>query len=388
MREAFVGFDSAWAGRAPGGIAWATFSNRRLETCTEPQLAGFDDAERIIETLRTDHDYVLVAIDQPTVVPNQTGQRPVDGVARALIGKLRSGVQPANRSKASMFGPTAPIWRFLNRLGASQDAPGARAATDGLYLLEVFPALALPALQPEILTRGKAAFYNPARKKTFAPDDWRLVADTVRDRAGKRGLAPLSEWAGRQTDLTAPSKQDQDRLDSAICLLVALEWRHAPRDRVALIGDARTGYMVTSVSPETREILGRAAIEHRVPFEAPRSERRSRVRVFFDEATLRRRLVQAARAHTTLEYGDVAREFGFRWSQGALSALTGTLRLIGEANRRRGEPQLMALVVKKAEGIPGGGYFRTMGTDVSSPSDQHDLHRAELERVWNFDWPD
>ena len=359
-----------------------------METCTEPQLAGFDDAARIIETLQSDHDYVLVAIDQPTVVPNQTGQRPVDGVARALIGKLRSGVQPANRSKETMFGPIAPIWRFLKRLDARQDAPGARAATDGLYLLEVFPALALPALQPEILTRGKAAFYNPARKKTFAPDDWRLVADTVRDRAVKRGLAPLSEWAGRQTDLTAPSKHDQDRLDSAICLLVALEWRYAPRDRVAVIGDARTGYMVTSVSPETREILGRAAIEHGVPFEAPRSERRPRVRVFFDEAALRTRLVRAARTRKTLTYGEVARDFGYPWSQGAMSALTGTLNRIGDENQRSGEPQLMALVVNKADRIPGPGYFRTLGTNLSSPSDQHDFHRLELERVWNFDWPD
>ena len=262
-----MGFDSAWAGKTPGGIAWATFANGHLENCWEPRLARFDDAAEKIETLRTEHDYVLVAVDQPTVVPNQTGQRPVDGVARALIGKLGSGVQPANRSKASMFGPSAPIWRFIDRLGARQDPAAARAATEGLYLLEVFPALALPALQPEILTRRKAAFYNPVRRKTFTLSDWRLVGDAVRQSADKWGLARLSEWAGRQTDLTAPSKQDQDRLDSAICLLVALEWRQAPRDSVAVFGDAHTGYMVTPVSPETREVLRSAADEQRVPFD-------------------------------------------------------------------------------------------------------------------------
>lgn len=420
MREAFVGFDSAWAGKAPGGIAWASFVDHRLESCAEPQLAGFDDAARRIETLRTEHDYVLVAIDQPTVVPNQTGQRPVDGVARSLIAQLRSGVQPANRSKATMFGPNAPIWRFLERLRASQDPAAARTAASGLYLLEVFPALALPALQPEIMARGKAAFYNPARKKTFTLADWRLVADAVRERAGERGLPLLSGWLGRQTDLAAPDKQDQDRLDAAICLLVALEWRQAPRDRVAVIGDAKSGYMVTPVSPATRKILKRAAREQQVPFdssraetrtlpqptlhleddqhdrrsagpapsESSRSDRRSRIRVSFDEAALRARLVQAARAHTTVEYGDVARAFGFRWSQGTLSALTATLRLLGEANRRRGEPQLMALVVNKAEGLPGQGYFRTIGADISSASDQRELHREELEKVWKFDWPD
>lgn len=419
-REAFVGFDSAWAGRAPGGIAWATFANGHPETCGEPQLAGFDDAAHLIETLRTEHDYVLIAIDQPTVVPNATGQRPVDGVARALIGKLGSGVQPANRSKASMFGPSAPIWRFIDRLGARQDPASARAATEGLYLLEVFPALALPALQPKILTRRKAAFYNPVRKKTFTLSDWRLVADTVRHNASKRGLVPLSEWSGGQMDLTAPSKQDQDRLDSAICLLVALEWRQAPRDSVAVFGDAHTGYMVTPVSPETREVLRSAADEQRVPFDThwpdtefsartrlrasgiqqprsaddpnmrrtTRSHSPSRRRIFFDEAVLRNHLVQAARAHKTLTYGEVARTFGYRWSQGALTALTGTLRRIGVENRRRGEPQLMALVVNKAGRIPGPGYFQTLGIGRSSQSELPTLHARELTKIWSFDWPD
>ena len=64
MSEAF---DSAWAGKAPGGIAWATFEGRRVAAFAEPTLAGFDKAAQIIETLRAECDYVLVAVDQPTV---------------------------------------------------------------------------------------------------------------------------------------------------------------------------------------------------------------------------------------------------------------------------------------------------------------------------------
>lgn len=389
MREAFVGFDSAWAGKAPGGIAWATFVDRRLETCGEPQLAGFDDAARRIETLRTEHDYVLVAIDQPTVVPNETGQRPVDGVARSLVAKLRSGVQPANRSKATMFGPNAPIWRFLDRLGASQDPAAARTATGGLYLLEVFPALALPALQPEILARGRAAFYNPARKKTFTIADWRLVADAVRQRAEQRHLPRLAAWARRQADLAAPGKHDQDRLDAAICLLVALEWRQAPRDRVVVMGNGQTGYMVTPVSPDTRAILERAATEQGVPFESFRQTTDAAPgRIHFDDILLRQCLVRAARARRTVTYGEVARQFGFPWSQGTQSALVATLMRIGEENRRRGEPQLMALVVNKAHGRPGQGYFQAVGLGASPQSEQRSQHAREVEEVWVFEWPD
>ena len=418
--EAFVGFDSAWTGKTPGGIAWVTFEGRRLAAFAEPKLAGFDEAARMIETLRAECDYVLVAVDQPTVVPNETGSRPVDGIARGLISKLGSGVQPANRGKETMFGSNAPIWRFLARLGACENPPAARTATHGLHLLEVFPALALPALEPEILKRGQAAHYNPANKKTFSRNDWRLVAGSVRRCASALGIAPLSHWAGQQIGLAVPTKRDQDCLDAAICLMVALEWRRAPRDRVAVIGDGRTGYMVTLVSPETRNILERAAIAKGMPFDArwqdaeqppnsttarteatydrhravlagpgttrPRS--RHRDRLVFDQTLLTTCLVQAARAGRTLTYGEVAGRFGIPWSQGTSSALTSALKRIGEANRLRGEPQLMALVVSKKSGTPGQGFFQTTGLGSSTESEQRGHHQEHLRQVWVFDWPD
>ena len=431
MREAFVGFDSAWAGKAPGGIATAVFVDRRLAAFTEPRLARYDEAARMIETLRSECDYVLVAVDQPIVVPNESGSRPVDGVARCLISKLRSGVQPANRGKEEMFGSNAPIWRFLQRLGACENPPAARTSTRGLHVLEVFPALALPALEPEILKRGRAARYNPT-KRTFSRDDWRLVAECVRCRASALGMVPLSRWAGCQAGLAVPTKHDQDRLDAAICLVVALEWRFGPRDRVAVIGDGRSGYMVTPVSAETREVLERAATAKGVPFDAdwqeserpPSSTRRPqrmsthdvpapvaspppakrsaasdrpsatrprsryRDRIVFDRTLLRACLVQVARAGGMLTYGEVAHRFGIPWSQGASAALVSALERIEEENRRRREPLLMSLVVSRESGMPGRGFFLATGTGSLAESDRRARHQEHLRQVWAFDWPD
>ena len=188
-REAFVGFDSAWAGNAPGGIASATFSQGRLVETRLPEPAGFDRAAAIIEELKSTHDYVLVAIDQPTVVPNQTGSRPVDRVAASLISRLGGGVQPANQgktrsgrtmpSKVRMFGPEAPIWRFLRRIDVVQNPPQSRSAPSGRHAIEVFPALALPALEPAILERKRAARYNPANRKRFLLPDWRPLHNSL-----------------------------------------------------------------------------------------------------------------------------------------------------------------------------------------------------------------
>ncbi len=276
-REAFVGFDSAWAGKAPGGFASATFSQGRLVGTRLPQPASFDRAATIIEELASTHDYVLVAIDQPTVVPNETGSRPVDKVAASLVSRLGGGVQPANRGKAKsgepipgkveMFGAEAPIWSFLRRLDARQNPPKARSAESGLHLLEVFPALALPALEPAILERKRAARYNPANRKRFSLADWRLVSLAASRHAEARRMNRLSEWAQGLAQSATPTKTDQDCLDAAICLIAALQWRYAPRDQVTVLGDALCGYMVTPVTPETRAILEAAAAKRGVPMD-------------------------------------------------------------------------------------------------------------------------
>ena len=264
MREAFVGFDSAWGGKQPGGIVSVSFDNGEFDSWSRPESASFECAARIIEKLRDKHNYVLVALDQPTLVPNEKGMRPVEKVASSLICKLRSGVQPASRSKSELFGPNAPVWKFLNRIDARENPTVARGARRGLHLIEVFPALALPALEPRIMSRRHAARYNP--DKTFSLCDWKLVANAVARHAEELGVPRLSQWARAAAGYYRVDKTLQDQLDAAICLIIALQWRRAPSNRVAVIGDGQHGYMVTSISTETKKILQSAAKEREVPF--------------------------------------------------------------------------------------------------------------------------
>lgn len=278
MREAFVGFDSAWTGKNTGGFVCAS-----LKTDEEPEvdlvhdpLPNFETAAARILDLISSHDYVLIAIDQPTIVPNLSGSRPVDRVAASLMSTLRSGAQPANRGKEdkekrAMFGDDAPIWKFLEGIGARENPMAAQTEEKGLFLIEVFPALALPALQPGFFRRKDAARYNPDKKKMFKIKDWEMVARTVEHHSERQGLIQLASWARRVANNTAPAKQDQDQLDAAICLLVALQWRRASADTksrcgIALLGDGSTGYMVTPVSSGTARILSQAAKKRGVPF--------------------------------------------------------------------------------------------------------------------------
>ncbi|MFT3810360.1 MAG: DUF429 domain-containing protein [Micropepsaceae bacterium] len=388
-RFCFVGFDSAWTDKAiqPGAIAAAVFENGQCVLEYEPQLARFSDALSFIKKVSQDADYTLIALDQPTVVPNQTGGRPAERVARSVI----SGVQPARREVVSMFGDSAPIWTFLKALGARQNPPASRVADRGTFLMEVFPALSIPSLEAMFWKRKKPAKYNPGNPK-FDLSDWRILTQSLAGHADRLGLQQVSAWLQEQHENSAPTKSDQDRLDGALCLILAVEWRAGPLSSMLCIGDALTGYIVTHATGATRDVILRSAGLRGVPvddswpadvaydgFESmpltPSKPRTSKAapfsapaqipaikasqpeKVVFEPKALRNLLIQCARNSRTITYGEVARHFGFKWSQGAGSALNPVLNGLGDENMRRNEPLLMVLVVGKSSGLPGPGFF-------------------------------
>lgn len=81
----------------------------------------------------------------------------------------------------------------------------------------------------------------------------------------------------------------------------------------------------------------------------------------FDRAELRDLLIDCARRQRTITYGEVAARNRVAWSQGASVALVSALNDIDRVNRLAGEPRLMALVVSKSSGMPGPGFFKTVG---------------------------
>ena len=85
-RVVFVGFDSAWTDKptAPGATCSITYEDRRFTRFETPRLASFAEALAFIRSVHGTGP-TLVAIDQPTVVPNATGMRPVDRVAVSLV---------------------------------------------------------------------------------------------------------------------------------------------------------------------------------------------------------------------------------------------------------------------------------------------------------------
>ncbi|MBI5940831.1 MAG: DUF429 domain-containing protein [Caulobacterales bacterium] len=270
MKRVFIGFDSAWADnpKAPGAICALVLEGDEPATFLPPRLAGFSAAAEFVADAAHDADYVLIGIDQPLIVPNADGMRPCERVASSIIGKLGGGVQPARRGGggARFFGDSAPIWRFLEAASVRLNPNEARVETIGRFAIEVFPALALPSLQPAIFSRGRAAKYNPALRSKFDLADWRLVCNGMAGVATLAGLSPLADWLWEASALESPRKADQDKLDAAICLLIAFGWSYGSPGDPAVIGCGQFGYIAALVSPEMNHALGQAAAARSIPY--------------------------------------------------------------------------------------------------------------------------
>lgn len=160
-----------------------------------------------------------------------------------------------------MFCYASPIWHFLRDLDAREapEAPEeARIASTGLYIMEVFPALAMPSMNAQFFGRLAAPRYNPARK-TFSRIDWENVATAAASRFDELGLGEAAEWCREAAGLPRIRKADQDQLDAMICLWVALHWRLRARAQSLLLGSLEEGYMVVPATPVVRDRLEAAA---------------------------------------------------------------------------------------------------------------------------------
>jgi predicted RNase H-like nuclease len=252
-----VGFDSAWTRAKVGAVVGAQIDERgTLHELGQPQLVRYQEATEIIRHWQTAHAPLstLVLLDQPTIVANDSGQRPVEHIVCSTISRRRGGMQPANKGRVDMFGAAAPVWEFLAGFGGLVDPLADDASTQ---VLETYPALAMIALGWTLpdsqRATGRLPKYNPDRRKTFAIADWVHVCRATGAKLAAEGAIELAAWTEAAATKTKPTKNDQDRLDACLCLVAAL---HLAKGRNALfVGCCTTGYIVVPNSDPLRAEL-------------------------------------------------------------------------------------------------------------------------------------
>ena len=131
---------------------------------------------------------------------------------------------------------------------------GISCACDGIVGLAIFRAIGGSQIQS-----------RPEENLPYR--DWTRVAEAAARQSLTLGCTELAHWFRDTGKINQPRKADQDRMDAALCVLIALCWRRRPRCGSLLLGDLATGYMVRPASLEVRERLSAPARKHSVPID-------------------------------------------------------------------------------------------------------------------------
>ncbi len=256
MPHLLVGFDSAWTPTNEGAmLAALRHADGTCEELGPPRSVSFPAAAEQVHAWQSQLKpaATLILLDQPTIVRNERGQRPVENLVGAPVSLRYGGVQPASTSRAEMFGLGAPLWPFLERFGGASNPLAPNAAT---HVIETYPVLALTALgwlRDDRRPTGRLPKYNPERRKTFSLLDWQFVCSQLQREFIDRGLTRTAEWVSGAAALPTPRRRDQVGLDACPCLLVAL---HLAEQRDCLfVGEVASGYMVVPHSHGLHEEL-------------------------------------------------------------------------------------------------------------------------------------
>ncbi len=108
---------------------------------------------------------------------------------------------------------------------------------------------------------------------------------------------------------------------------------------------------------------------------------------------MRQIMIEVARNRQTIAYSELCAQLTTAYLHHRAPALTQLLIEIGAQEAEAGRPVLPAVVVAKASGMPGGGYFKadtgkasplTPRNEVEGSNDPKALWEADLQRVFEY----
>jgi predicted RNase H-like nuclease len=253
--EPTIGVDLAWGTKARTGVAVVDGAGRlvlvtslitddELDATLGPWLAG----------------PCLVALDAPLIVVNKTGRRPCEGELTRAFAAQHAGTYPCNTGLPT-FSDGGRAAGFARRHDLDIDAtnpPG----MGNRRALEVYPHSAAVALfdLPRVLPYKARKGRTLQSRRAALLELLALIAGlAVPVLSGAPGLmAPDGTFERMTRELeAAPTaaalRRLEDPIDAILCAYVGLLFRAG---LTAVIGDTKTGAIVTPVRDRHRAILG------------------------------------------------------------------------------------------------------------------------------------
>lgn len=230
----YVGIDLAWGGRNPSGLAVLCWQDYLLREVVPAQLLHTDDEICRAIAEHDTGDTLVIAIDAPLVVPNLTGERPVEGEMRRRFARFHAACHPANRRLLGDPPRGERLCALLAEQLNIQVVPAPPQREPCRIAFEVYPHAAMVRLfgLPRIL-EYKA---RPGRSLSYRRQQMQRYTDLL-GCLPEPSLYP-PEWLSDVPEATTELKRFEDRVDALFCAWLAARawWRGGE-----VVGEAPTG---------------------------------------------------------------------------------------------------------------------------------------------------
>jgi predicted RNase H-like nuclease len=246
-----IGVDLAWATRNRSGVCAVEDGQVLASACLT------SDDEIIAWIRHWGAEDMLVTFDAPLIVRNRAGRRPCESVIASAFAAEHAGPYPANLTLLKDDVRAHRLARRL-RLGVTPEAMHRRPLRAAI---EVFPHPALVVL----LGRSERLPYKLKHGRAREVCD-AAMGELVRGLLElKRADPPLDvttspEWRRLAVTCDAsPSggvrKALEDELDAYVCAYIGCYHRAWSGSRSLTVGDGRSGYIVTPVTPRHAALI-------------------------------------------------------------------------------------------------------------------------------------
>lgn len=233
----FLGIDFGWRSQ-PSGLCCLHWRENKLHLKDLRRLDAVDGILAWVDTQTELDAPALIAVDAPTLIPNETGMRLPDRLTHRHFGKYHAGCYPANLSRP-FADRTVALGLSLEARGFAH-APTIAPQTLGRFQIEVFPHPAIVNL----FGLDRILKYKKGRLIDRAAELLKLRSLILELAQFEPSLQITSIDLPEIPRTGAALKDLEDRLDSLICAYVAAHWWYWGSDRNLVLGNATEGYIV------------------------------------------------------------------------------------------------------------------------------------------------
>lgn len=235
----FLGIDLGWQSGA-SGLCCLDWQDRQLVLADLQRQTALADILDWVDHWTGTTAPAVIAVDAPTLIPNQSGMRLPDRLAHQYFGQYDAGCYPANRNR--------PFAQRLIGFGLAleergfQHAPHSSAQAPGRFQLEVFPhPVTLHLFQLKRILKYKKGRLADRRLELAKLRAYQLsVLPTLEPplALSEPDLPPIPPAGG------IALKAVEDQLDSLLCAYTAAHWWLWGLARNWVLGNREAGYIV------------------------------------------------------------------------------------------------------------------------------------------------